>query len=125
MRGKETYLRMTDSRSPKVVLELFVAGNSLLALRAQDTLEQTLSRAMSRDEFELRVVDIVADPGRAVENRVKASPTLIRRSPLPEVRMIGDFSAASVVLSLLGLSHSKRPEPESGITDTIIDTKES
>ena len=97
---------MTGERSPKIVLDLFVAGNSLLALRAQDTLERTLSRAMRDDEFELRVIDIVADPGRALESRVKASPTLIRRSPLPEVRMIGDFSAANVVLSLLGLSHS-------------------
>lgn len=109
---------MKDERSPKVVLELFVAGNSLLAVRAQDTLEQTLARAMNPDEFELRIVDIVADPGRAVENRVKASPTLIRRSPLPEVRMIGDFSAASVVLSLLGLSHSKPEENKGGNTDT-------
>lgn len=112
---------MTDERSPKVVLELFVAGNSLLALRAQDTLEQTLLRAMGPDEFELRVVDLVADPGRAVESRVKASPTLIRRSPLPEVRMIGDFSAANVVLSLLGLSHS-RPQASEGVE---IDTKGS
>lgn len=76
---------------------------------------------MGPNEFELRVVDIVADPGRAVESRVKASPTLIRRSPLPEVRMIGDFSAANVVLSLLGLAHSRSPA-----TDGIDpDTKES
>jgi circadian clock protein KaiB len=52
---------------------------------------------------ELEVIDVVDAPGRAEEDRIIATPTLIKVAPAPEARLIGQMPEAAAVLRHLGL----------------------
>lgn len=57
---------------------------------------------------EVEVIDVLEFPERAEEDRILATPTLIRESPLPRRRITGDLSDATRVLQLIGTSASRR-----------------
>lgn len=57
--------------------------------------------------FELDVIDIYKDPGGGKSDQIIASPTLIKRLPLPLRRFIGDLSDTDRIL--LGLNLSLEP----------------
>lgn len=82
--------------------ELYVAGNvprSRTAIRAlRDLCEERL-----RGRYELVVIDVLAHPERAERARILATPTLLKLSPAPRVRIIGDLSLRANVLAGLGL----------------------
>lgn len=56
------------------------------------------------DQYELEVVDLVENFAQAKEDQVLALPTLVRRSPLPVRKVIGDLSNTEQVLMALGLN---------------------
>ena len=74
---------------------LFIAGDSELARRSVANFDLHVRPVAG--ECELEVVDIIAEPGRAIANRILATPTLIRRSPEPSMRVVGDLSDAKAV----------------------------
>lgn len=49
------------------------------------------------------VIDVLADPERAECDKILATPTLVRRRPVPSIRTIGDLSLTRSVLAKLGL----------------------
>jgi circadian clock protein KaiB len=49
-------------------------------------------------------VDLVAEPERADEHRILATPTLVRLSPAPVRKLIGDLSDAPRVREHLGIA---------------------
>ncbi len=51
--------------------------------------------------FELEIIDISSDPARAETDRVIATPTLVKLSPLPVRRVMGDLSNLPRLLQLL------------------------
>ena len=88
---------------PRYLLKLFVAGSSTRTGHAINNL-----RRICDDEFpggyELVVIDVVEQPAIAEEKKILALPTLIKESPLPARRIIGDFSDKEKVLAGLGLA---------------------
>lgn len=85
-----------------LVLRLYVAGNGPNSLRAIVNI-----RAICDEHFasahELEIVDCLEEPGRALEDGVVVTPTLLRLLPQPGLRVIGDLSDTSQVLvSLAG-----------------------
>ena len=82
--------------------ELYVAGDaprSRTAVRAlRDLCEERL-----QGRYELDVIDVLARPDRAEHARILATPTLLRLSPAPRVRIVGDLSLTANVLAGLGL----------------------
>lgn len=54
--------------------------------------------------FDLTIIDVLEKPYLAEEDKVLATPTLIRISPLPVRRIIGDLSETPSVMLGLGLS---------------------
>lgn len=56
------------------------------------------------DRYELQVVDIYQQPELAAKHQLFAAPTLIKESPLPIRRLVGDMSDNSRVLSGLDLA---------------------
>ena len=75
----------------KYILHLYVAnGNpqSLLAIRRLHSLcEEHLVEGC-----EIKLVDIYQQPDLAEQEKVFAIPTLIKKAPLPEKKLIGDLS---------------------------------
>jgi circadian clock protein KaiB len=52
----------------------------------------------------LEVVDLLQEPDRALADGIMVTPTLVRLSPGPEVRILGFLSDLTRVRSALGLS---------------------
>ncbi len=56
------------------------------------------------DCYEIDIVDVLEQPQRAEREKIIATPTLIRVSPPPCRRIIGDLSDTDKVLNSLGLA---------------------
>jgi circadian clock protein KaiB len=83
-------------------LRLYVTGSTLLSMRAIENIEQ-LTREELAGEYECEVVDVLERPDLAEADRVFATPTLLRLSPPPVRKLIGDLSDRDIVLSSLRL----------------------
>lgn len=89
----------TDGRH---VLRLFVSGATLRSVRAIDNLRRLLERELPGD-YELEVIDLYQNPQAARDHQVVAAPTLVKLSPGPVRRIIGDLSDEGRVLRGLGV----------------------
>lgn len=82
-----------------VNLTLYVMGGSHRSARAVRNLRRLIDEAGA--EVEVEVVDVIERPERGEQDRVVATPTLVRRGPGPQRRLIGDLSQPDAVVSLL------------------------
>ena len=80
---------------------LFVAGETPRSRRAIENLERILS-ASPQSRCEVEVIDVLASPERAEQERILATPTLIKDSPPPRRRVTGDLSDSEKVLRVIG-----------------------
>jgi circadian clock protein KaiB len=87
------------------VLRLYVAGTSERSTRAIYNAKQICDEHLA-GRYELEVVDIFQQPGRARDDQILAVPTLIKKLPAPLKRFIGDLSDRDVVL--VGLDVKRR-----------------
>lgn len=83
-------------------LRLFIAGSSPRSERAMVSLRQLAERL--GDACDVDIVDVVAEPGKAEQERILATPTLIKESPRPRHRVTGDLSDLERVLTAFGLA---------------------
>ena len=84
-----------------LTLRLYVSGqalNSRAAIRNLESLQAALA-----DDAAVEVVDVRERPELAEEDRILATPTLVRRAPEPVRKIIGDLSDIQRVLSGLEL----------------------
>ena len=89
-------------RAPTVALRLYVAGSSPNSLEARANLKVIEGRLGAR--FELELVDVLANPGRALSDGILVTPTLVRVSPWPSIRILGNLRDIELVLRTLGLA---------------------
>lgn len=87
-------------------LRLYVAGKSPNSVRALANLRAICEGSLQDGCWELEVVDVFADPMRAVEDRVLVTPTLVKLTP-PAVQIVGDLSETQTVLDALDLGESE------------------
>jgi circadian clock protein KaiB len=84
----------------KFLLKLYVAGSSPRAQSAIENLKRICAKDLS-GEYELQIIDVLENPELAEQDRILATPTLIKQLPPPLRRVIGDLSDSEKVL--LGL----------------------
>ena len=84
-------------------LRLYVAGTAPRSLHAIENLKR-ICEAELAGRYDLEIVDVYRHPERAALDDVIAVPTLIKRAPGREMRLIGDLSKESRVRSGLGLA---------------------
>jgi len=87
----------------KIVLHLYIAGQTPRAERAINTLRQMIEHDLAGYECELTIIDVLANPQQAEEQKILATPTLIKSLPLPHRRVIGDLSNVKDLLNVLNL----------------------
>ena len=96
---------MTSREAP--VFWLYLAGNTPVSARAIVN-----TRRFCEDHFaggyELEIIDISLHPERVREAQIVAAPTLVKKRPLPEQRVIGDMSRTEGLLQRFALSGSMR-----------------
>jgi len=84
-------------------LNLYVTGMTTRSARAIENL-----RAFCKKHLEgrhtLRVFDLYQQPALARSEQVIAAPTLVKRVPLPQRRLVGDMSDQERMRAALGLS---------------------
>jgi circadian clock protein KaiB len=107
-RGDESPRRLpavTDAnpsggRLPNYLLKLYVTGTSPRAEVAIANLRRICEQEL-RGEYELEIIDVLQHPQVAEDDKILATPTLIKQLPPPLRRVIGDLSDKTKVL--LGL----------------------
>lgn len=85
-------------------LRLYIIGNNSLSQRAIANLEQLCAQPQFDSTYEVRVIDLLEHPQLAEEEKILATPVLIRHFPEPMRRIIGDLSNTTDVLVGLDLT---------------------
>ncbi len=86
----------------KYVLTLYIAGHTPRSEQAIRNLQRMCEQNIPF-ECEIVIVDVLEQPKLAEEARVLATPTLVKESPHPIRRIIGDLSNADKVLKGLDI----------------------
>jgi circadian clock protein KaiB len=87
---------------------LYVAGQTERSQAAEANLRALCESRLSGG-YELEVVDATEQPALAEEQRILATPTVVRLAPPPQRRVIGDLSDHQRAAYALGLP--ERPGP--------------
>lgn len=56
--------------------------------------------------YQIKVVDLLKQPRRAFVDQIIATPTVVKKMPLPTVRVIGDLSNTENLLARIDLKSS-------------------
>jgi circadian clock protein KaiB len=95
------------------LLRLYVTGTSPRAQVAITNLRRICEQEL-RGQYELEIIDVLKNPEMAEDEKILATPTLIKQLPPPLRRVIGDLSDKEKVL--LGLEvrrdSTSRPSQE-------------
>jgi circadian clock protein KaiB len=86
-----------------IELVLYVTGTGHPAQQATAAARRLCAEQLGGQPT-LTVVDTAAHPELAAADRVWVTPTLVRRRPAPERRVVGDLAETARVLAALGLS---------------------
>jgi len=86
----------------RLVMRLFIAGRSVRSDAALENLNSALGELNHKD-YDLSVVDVLQDPQQAEDEFILATPTLVKYSPEPQRRTIGDLSDKVSLRRGLGL----------------------
>jgi len=84
----------------RYLLKLYVTGETVASRRAIRNLTE-ICEAELEGEYQITVVDLLKQPAMAEDERIVATPMLIKELPPPLRRIIGDLSDREEVL--LGL----------------------
>lgn len=90
--------------SPKVELRLYIANKNKQTEQAVNKLHDILAHELTA-EYSLDVVNVLDDPMRADQDNIIATPSLVKISPRPARRVIGDFSVGTGIIHVLGLAN--------------------
>lgn len=82
------------------VLKLYVTGNTPRSQRAIANLRRICEEELD-ESYQMVVIDVLERPQLAEDEKILATPTLIKQLPPPLRRIIGDLSDVDKVL--LGL----------------------
>lgn len=101
MHGSSNFAARLSSQGSPLTLRLYVSGQALNSRAAIRNLESL--RARLSGDANVEVIDVRQQPELAEQDRILATPTLVRREPEPIRKIIGDLSDIDRVLSGLEL----------------------
>ena len=87
----------------KLILKLYVSGDTLRSRKAIANLQAFCDRQLSQS-ISIEIIDVLKFPQIAESKKILITPTLIREFPLPEERIIGDLSDSEVLSFALDIS---------------------
>ncbi len=86
---------------------LYVAGKTQNSLIAVENIKK-IGEQYFPPNYSIEVIDIFIEPRRALNDNIIVTPTLLRISPGPLVRIIGNLSDYRQVLYSLGIEDSSQ-----------------
>src|SRR5262245_20510921 len=97
---------MAHADAQMYVLKLCVSGMTPRSRQAVINLRD-ICDAYLEGHYQLEVIDLYQQPALAAKHQIIATPTLLKDSPLPLRRLIGDLSDTEVTLQRLGIPYRK------------------
>ena len=94
-----------DSIKSAYILKLYVTGATPNSVRAINNIKAICEKYLKND-YELEIIDVYQQPLIAKSEQIIALPLLIKLSPLPLKRLIGNMSDTQKVLKGLELYES-------------------
>ena len=101
MKNSKLIVNAESAGESKYVFQLFIVDNQPNSARAIINIKRICNEHL-RGKYELIIIDLFQKPTLAVSEDIIAVPTLIKKFPLPEIRLFGDLSDTKSVLQ--GLS---------------------
>jgi circadian clock protein KaiB len=86
----------------QILFKLYIAGPTSRSQQAIANLRRLGDERLG-GAYQLVIVDVAENPGIAETERILATPTLVKESPLPLRRVTGDLSDQEKVLLVLAL----------------------
>ncbi|MBN1259550.1 MAG: circadian clock KaiB family protein [Anaerolineae bacterium] len=90
----------------KIVLHLYVTGGTFPSENARANLKRLCQERLGGC-CQIRVIDVLEQSELAETHKIIATPTLLKLSPKPSRRIIGDLSDSDKVIAGLGLCIDK------------------
>ena len=87
-------------RGSTYVLRLFISGDNADADKTLSNIHQLLERGLD-SPYTLKVIDIDNNPQQAARDGILVTPTLVRVSPLPVRRIVGQLEDIDRILSII------------------------
>ncbi|HTB52392.1 MAG TPA: circadian clock KaiB family protein [Ferruginibacter sp.] len=95
-------MRKKSTITPLYVLKLYIAGASPNSVRAINNTKNICEKYL-KGKYELDIIDVHQQPSVAKSAQVVAIPLLIKLSPDPVKRLIGNMSDTEKVLRALAV----------------------
>ncbi|MCG7910934.1 MAG: circadian clock protein KaiB [Candidatus Thiodiazotropha taylori] len=92
----------------KYTLRLYIIGDTPVTRRAVDNLKALCKEPEVAAVYDFEVINLIENPTLAEEERILATPVLIKKLPEPMRRIIGDLSDRERIL--VGLDLYERGE---------------
>jgi len=96
----KTLADLADSQH--YVLRLYVTGMTPRSTRAISAVRAICEEFLA-GRFDLEIVDVYQQPALIRDEQIFATPTLVKKGPEPQRRMIGDMTNRARVMAGLGL----------------------
>jgi circadian clock protein KaiB len=90
------------SRVPSFKFRLYIAGDTENSAQALSNLTALCGKHLE-NRHEIEIVDIFREPGRALQDRIFMTPTLVKLAPGHVQRIIGTLGRSLPVMQTLGL----------------------
>lgn len=103
--------------SKEYILKLYIMGDTANSQAAIKNLNRILEKEI-KDLYTLEVIDVLGRPELAERDKILATPTLIKVSPAPARRIIGDLSDGGKVR--LGLELDNKPKQLVDSNENIV-----
>ena len=100
---------LTAAKTQPYVLRLFVSGTTPASMLAIKNLKQLCDEHLC-GRYELEVIDIYQQPELAVAEQIVAAPTLVKKSPPPARKFIGNLANVERLAERLGLRRDAHKE---------------
>ena len=89
-------------------LYLYISGETSSSVPNVWNLKRILDERL-KGQYSLEVINVLDDLQRTEQDKILASPTLVKLSPPPERRIVGDLSDWEKVRLGLGLNDELKP----------------
>ena len=109
--AKQEFDRLLSDARDKAFyrMTLFVTGQTAKSTLAVATVRNLCESHLS-GRYELEVIDIYQSPERLADDQIVAAPTLFKREPEPEQKVVGNLHNRERVLMALNLRSETQTE---------------
>ena len=95
----------------KHILRLYVTGRTVHSQTAIKNLKALCEQEL-KGQYDIEVIDVLEHPELAEDEKILATPTLIKELPVPIRKIIGDLSDREKVLFGLDLVSAKKSDED-------------